>query len=69
MITYTEYTSGAVMCCSRHDNGLVVVVNRDYDVSPLVRADRARQEVERILMMTATDNVIESVSNSADVVV
>lgn len=68
MMHYTEYPSGAVLCMARRDSGAVVAVCRDLDVSPLVRADRARQEVERIMMMTATDNVIESVGNSVDTI-
>lgn len=68
MITFTTYPSGAVLCCSRHDHGAVVVVNRDYDVSAQERANRARKEVERI-MMTATDYQIESVGSNIDVVV
>lgn len=65
---YTEYPSGAVLCALKRDNGAVIAVCRDLDVPPIVRADRARQEVDRI-MMIATGCQIESVGNNVDAVV
>ena len=64
---YTEYPSGAVLCMSKNDSGSVVAVCRDLDVAPIVRADRARQEVDRI-MMIATGCQIESAGNNVDTI-
>lgn len=67
---FTTYPSGAVMCCYRLESGgSINVVNRDAGLSIAERREMAQKEVDRILMMTATDNVIESVGNSVDVVV
>lgn len=53
----TEYPSGAALCCVTHGDESVIVINRDHDASPSVRADRARQEVDRILMMVTDQQV------------
>ena len=47
--TYTEFPSGSVMCAARQGDGSVVVVCADPHLTPLERADKARQQVDEIL--------------------
>jgi hypothetical protein len=47
--TYTEFPSGSVMCTSAHGKGHVCIICDDMTLTPLQRADKARQQVEEIL--------------------
>lgn len=46
---FTEFPSGSVMCAARQGAGSVVVVCADLTLTPLQRADRARQQVDEVL--------------------
>lgn len=46
---YTFYPSGAVLCVSPHNAGAIAVMCSDEWLTPLQRADRARQQVDEIL--------------------
>jgi hypothetical protein len=49
MYNFTEFPSGSVMCAARQGDGSVVVVCSDPNLTPLERADKARQQVDEIL--------------------
>jgi hypothetical protein len=49
MYNFTEFPSGSVMCAARQGAGSVVVVCADPHLTPLERADKARQQVDEIL--------------------
>ena len=49
MYNFTEFPSGSVMCAARQGAGSVVVVCADMNLTPLQRADKARQQVDEIL--------------------
>jgi hypothetical protein len=49
MYNFTEFPSGSVMCAARQGAGSVVVVCADLNLTPLQRADKARQQVDEIL--------------------
>ena len=49
MYKFTEFPSGSVMCAARQGAGSVVVVCADMNLTPLERADKARQQVDEIL--------------------
>jgi hypothetical protein len=49
MYKYTEFASGSVMCTAAHGKGHVCIICDDPDLTPLQRADKARQQVDEIL--------------------
>jgi hypothetical protein len=49
MYKYTEFPSGSVMCCASNGKGSVCIICDDLTLTPLQRADKARQQVEEIL--------------------
>jgi hypothetical protein len=49
MYKYIEYPSGAVLCTHPHGKGSVAILCDDLSLTPLQRADRARQQVDEIL--------------------
>jgi hypothetical protein len=49
MYNFTEFPSGSVMCAARYNKGSIVVVCSDLTLTPLQRADKARQQVDEIL--------------------
>jgi hypothetical protein len=46
---FTEFPSGSVMCCAPHGKGHVCIICDDMTLTPLQRADKARQQVDEIL--------------------
>lgn len=55
MYDFTEFPSGSVMCAARQGAGSVVVVCSDLNLTPLERADKARQQVDEILARLKAD--------------
>lgn len=52
-MTFTELASGAVLCSAPHNDGMIMIVCDDLTLTPLQRADRARQDTEAILEQLA----------------
>lgn len=46
---FKELPSGAVLCSAPHNDGMIMIVCDDLTLTPLQRADRARQQVDEIL--------------------
>ena len=55
MYDFTEFPSGSVMCAAKQGAGSIVVVCADPDLTPLQRADKARQQVDEILARLKAD--------------
>jgi hypothetical protein len=55
MYKYTEFPSGSVMCTAPHGKGHVCILCDDPDLTPLQRADKARQQVDEILARLKAD--------------
>jgi 3-keto-L-gulonate-6-phosphate decarboxylase len=53
---FTKFPSGSVMCAAKQGAGSIVVVCADPDLTPLQRADKARQQVDEILARLATEH-------------
>ena len=49
MYKFTEGPSGAVLCSAPHGKGAISILCDDPDLTPLQRADKARQQVDEIL--------------------
>jgi hypothetical protein len=49
MFKYIEFPSGSVLCTHPHNKGSIAILCDDLTLSPLQRADRARQDVQEIL--------------------
>lgn len=49
MYKYIEFPSGAVLCTHPHGKGSVSILCDDLTLTPLQRADKARQQVDEIL--------------------
>jgi len=50
---FKELASGAVLCSAPHNDGAIMIVCDDLTLTPLQRADRARQDVDDILEILA----------------
>ena len=46
---FKELPSGAVLCSAPYNDGAIMIVCDDMTLTPLQRADRARQDAEKIL--------------------
>jgi hypothetical protein len=46
---FKELSSGAALCSAPHNDGAIMIVCDDLSLTPLQRADRARQQVDEIL--------------------
>lgn len=46
---FNELASGAVLCSAPYNDGVIMIVCDDLTLTPLQRADKARQQVEEIL--------------------
>lgn len=49
MYKYIEFPSGSVLCTHPHGKGSIAILCDDLSLTPLQRADRARQQVDEIL--------------------
>jgi hypothetical protein len=49
MVKFVFYDSGSVLCCAPDDCGSIAVLCTDPELTPLQRADRARQQVQEVL--------------------
>jgi hypothetical protein len=48
-VKFVFYDSGSVLCCAPEDCGSIAVLCTDPELTPLQRADKARQQVQEIL--------------------
>lgn len=46
---FKELPSGAVLCSAPYNDGAIMIVCDDLTLTPLQRADKARQQVDEIL--------------------
>lgn len=49
MVKFIFYDSGSVLCCAPDNYGSIAVLCTDPELTPLQRADRARQQVQEVL--------------------
>jgi hypothetical protein len=59
MYKYTEFPSGSVMCTAPHGKGHVCILCDDPDLTPLQRADKARQQVDEILVRLTANTQLQ----------
>ena len=61
MFEYTELESGSVLCTARYGTAAIMVMCDDLTISPILRADRARQQVQEILdRLRSSERTIET---------
>ena len=65
MYKYIEFPSGSVLCTHPHGKGSVAILCDDLTLTPLQRADKARQQVDEILeRLAATPTVTTAAVNT-----
>ena len=57
MVKFIFYDSGSVLCCAPDDCGSIAVLCTDPELTPLQRADKARQQVQEILDRLTADTL------------